>query len=317
MGVGLRMAMPCLLILEVCFPCFLGGVWTADEKVVLCGNCVGCSSGRGHVCRTFGYVGGSTPFGGYSDKILVSEDMLHKLPASVPLDFAAVIEPLAIVWHAIKISGIPVDDFKNKSVLVLGGGPIGYALLLLLKAIGATNVIVSEPTDTRRRQVAEFASTILNPIKDDVQKGCKDVTNGEGVDIVFDCAGVQVALDAGFEAIGMEGTYVMVAVWEKPMVVPCLEFLRKHVTFKGTFVIGDGEQSLQSCAPHMTYTDDPIGEVAEVIQMMADGKLKGYEKMVTARITIDDIVEKGFEQLVQHKDDHIKIMVTPKQISVS
>lgn len=57
------------------------------------------------------------------------------------------------------------------------------------------------------------------------------------------------------------------------------------------------------------------GEVAEVIQMMADGKLKGYEKMVTARIGLDDIVEKGFQQLIDHKDDHIKIMVTPKQIA--
>lgn len=167
--------------------------------------------------------------------------MLHKLPDSIPLEYAAVIEPLAIVWHAIKMSTVPLPDFRNKSILVLGGGPIGFALLLCLKAIGATNVIVSEPTETRRRQVSEFASTVLNPIKDDVEKGCKDVTNGEGVDMVFDCAGVQVGLDVGFKAIAFEGVYIMVAVWEKPMLVPCLEFLRKHVTFKGTFIIGDGK----------------------------------------------------------------------------
>lgn len=166
--------------------------------------------------------------------------MLHKLPDAIPLEYAAVIEPLAIVWHAIKMSTIPLAEFKHKSVLVLGGGPIGYALLLCLRAIGVTNVVVSEPTERRRRQVAEFASSILDPVKDDVEKGCRDVTDGEGVDMVFDCAGVQVALDAGFKAIAHEGVYVMVAVWEKAMMVPCLEFLRKHVTFKGTFIIGDG-----------------------------------------------------------------------------
>jgi threonine dehydrogenase-like Zn-dependent dehydrogenase len=49
------------------------------------------------------------------------------------------------------------------------------------------------------------------------------------------------------------------------------------------------------------------------MQMMAEGKLKGYEKMVTARISLDDVVSKGFEELINHKDDHIKIMVTPKR----
>ena len=46
--------------------------------------------------------------------------------------------------------------------------------------------------------------------------------------------------------------------------------------------------------------------------MMADGKLKGYDRMVTARITLDDVVSKGFEELINNKDGHIKIMVTPK-----
>jgi (R,R)-butanediol dehydrogenase/meso-butanediol dehydrogenase/diacetyl reductase len=57
------------------------------------------------------------------------------------------------------------------------------------------------------------------------------------------------------------------------------------------------------------------GEVAEVIRMMAEGKLKGYERMVTARITLDDVVSRGFEELIHHKDDHIKIMVTPKPLA--
>ena len=165
--------------------------------------------------------------------------MLHRLPSEISLEFAAVIEPLSIVWHAIKVSGI--EEWSGKSVLVLVGGPIGFALLLCLRAIGVTNVIVSEPTETRRKQVADFALKVLNPISNDIEKECKAATENEGVDVVFDCAGVQVALDAGFKAIAHEGLYVMVAVWERPMVVPNLEFLRKHVTLKGTFIIGDGE----------------------------------------------------------------------------
>lgn len=53
-----------------------------------------------------------------------------------------------------------------------------------------------------------------------------------------------------------------------------------------------------------------------MIEMMASGSLKGYEKMVTARIGLEDVVGKGFEELINNKDDHIKIMVTPRPIAV-
>ena len=99
-------------------------------------------------------------------------------------------------------------------MLVLGGGPIGFALLLDLKAHGATNVIVSEPAKIRREQVSEFAQAVINPINENVGDRCRELTNGVGVDIVFDCAGVPVGLEAAFDAIKYHGLYMMVAVWE-------------------------------------------------------------------------------------------------------
>ena len=259
---------------------------------ILCRECAACKEGRGHVCKTFGYIGGSTGFGGYGEKVIVDEDMLLELPPQIPLEYAAVIEPLAVVWHAIKVSGI--SDWKDKSVLVLGGGPIGFALLLCLKAVGANKVIVSEPTEARRQQVEELAQNVINPMQDDVDQKCKDLTNDTGVEVVFDCAGVPAGLEAAFKSLKYEGLYVMVAVWEKPMVVPNWTLLLKHVTMKGTFIMADGD-------------------FAEVMKMMAEGKLKGYEKMVTGRIGLEEVVEKGFEELVNNKDKHIKIMVSPRR----
>lgn len=71
--------------------------------------------------------------------------MLLSLPESIPIEYAAIIEPLAVVWCAIKGTGI--IDWKDKNILVLGGGPIGFALLLCLKAQRADKLIVSEPRD--------------------------------------------------------------------------------------------------------------------------------------------------------------------------
>jgi threonine dehydrogenase-like Zn-dependent dehydrogenase len=158
---------------------------------------------------------GATEVGGYSERVAADEKMLHRLPEEIPLEYAAVVEPLAVVWHAIKVSGI--EDWSDKSVLVLGGGPIGFALSLCLKARKPGRIFVSEPTLTRRKQISQFVDHALNPMEEDVGKRCVELTEGRGVDVIFDCAGVSPALEAGMAAIRANGLYVMVAVWEKPV----------------------------------------------------------------------------------------------------
>ena len=157
-----------------------------------------------------GYIGGSTG-GGYGERVAVQEHALKPL-GKIPLEYAAVIEPLAVVHHAVGESGI--KDWKDKMVLVLGGGPIGFALLLDLKAHGATNVFVSEPALMRREQASEFAQAVIDPTKEKVGDKCRELAGADGVDVVFDCAGVPVGLEAGFDAIRSNGLYMMVAVWE-------------------------------------------------------------------------------------------------------
>lgn len=178
-----------------------------------CGSCRPCSGGLTACCETLGYVGGSTG-GGYGERIAVRETGLLPL-GSIPIEYAAVIEPLAVVHHAVKESKI--SDWSKKSVLVLGGGPIGFALLLDLKAHGATRIIVSEPASLRRNQISEIAQAVIDPTKEDVGKRCRGLTDGQGVDVVFDCAGVPAGLDAAFDALNYGGYYIMVAVWEKPV----------------------------------------------------------------------------------------------------
>ncbi|KAF2093006.1 GroES-like protein [Rhizodiscina lignyota] len=256
---------------------------------MLCRECMACKSGKTACCQRLGYIGGATN-GGYAERVVVEERSLYPL-GNIPLEYAAVIEPLAVVHHAVKESAI--QDWNDKSVLVLGGGPIGFALVLLLRAHGASNITVSEPASIRREQVAEFAKNVINPINENVGDVCRSFTNGKGVDVVFDCAGVPIALEAGFDALGFGGLFIEVAVWEKPMTIPSLKLLAKHITLKGVFIFN---------------TED----FQEVMQWMAEGRIKGYEKMVTARIGLDDIVDKGFKELVNNKDSHIKILVNPR-----
>lgn len=120
---------------------------------ILCGSCQACKAGRTHCCELLGYVGGTTG-GGYQERVAVQERMLHPLE-SIPLEFAAVIEPLAVVHHAVKQSRI--GDRKDRTILVLGGGPIGFALLLDLKlTVQQILSFLSQPRNAASRSLSSL-----------------------------------------------------------------------------------------------------------------------------------------------------------------
>lgn len=98
----------------------------------------------------------------------------------------ALVEPLAVGWHAVKISPFR----KGDSVLVLGGGPIGLCVIQALKAKGAQTIIVSEMAQRRKEFAKHFGATaVLDPTEEDVAARCRELSDGEGVHVVFDCAG--------------------------------------------------------------------------------------------------------------------------------
>lgn len=125
----------------------------------------------------------------------------------------ALIEPLSVAWHAVSASPFKEGD----KVLILGGGPIGLAILQCLKAKKAGIVILSEAAPARQRFAQEFdADHVFDPRKEDVVAKRRELCGGEqGPDIVFDCAGVPASLMTACAAIKSRGTVVNVATWEK------------------------------------------------------------------------------------------------------
>jgi (R,R)-butanediol dehydrogenase/meso-butanediol dehydrogenase/diacetyl reductase len=117
-----------------------------------------------------------------------------------------------VATHAVRKSGF--DDYHGKNILVLGGGPVGLAVIFVLKAFGVGNIIVSEPTIKRQEQTAKFVDVVLNPREIKIGDKCRELTDGKGVDIVFDCAGIMPGLMDGMDALQRGGTYVNVAGWE-------------------------------------------------------------------------------------------------------
>ncbi|KAK5001252.1 hypothetical protein LTR66_000028 [Elasticomyces elasticus] len=198
--------------------------------------------------------------------------------------------------HAAKISSI--NDWRDKSALVVGGGPIGLAMILILRSLGAPKIYVSEPSETRQKQASNLADRVIDPTKEKVGDVVRDLTDGVGADVAFDCAGVKPAMWDGMDALRRAGVYVNIAIWEahfEPNV--------KNLIFKELKIIGS-----------MTYNDE---DFRDTVEMFSQGeyarKFIGLDDMVTSRILLEDLVKDGFEELVNQKDRHVKIMVTPKR----
>lgn len=126
----------------------------------------------------------------------------------------ALVEPLSVAWHAVTASSIA----PGSTAFILGGGPIGLAVLQVLLARGVKEVYVAEVAASRQEFARRFGATdVLDPSKSsdlvaDIRSRCND---GAGPDVVFDCAGVPASLKSACHAVRSKGTVVNVAIWEK------------------------------------------------------------------------------------------------------
>ena len=182
---------------------------------IYCGSCSRCNVESTNACHSWGFKGLSGSGGGFSEAVAIDAKLCYPLPESVDIALAALIEPLAVAWHAVELCN--VSDWATQSVLIVGGGPVGIAHIFVLRAKGCKQIYVSEPTSMRAEQNRQFADDVFNPLKTDVAEKCQELTGGEGVGVVFDCAGIQKGMDAGMGALRYKGLYMNVAGWETPV----------------------------------------------------------------------------------------------------
>ena len=160
---------------------------------------------------------------------------------------SALVEPIAVAWHAVNISPFKEGD----SVLVLGGGPIGLAVIQSLKVKKAKDIIVSEVSPRRTEFAKQFGAThVLDPTKDDIVARVREICDGSGAHVAFDAAGVQSGLDQAILAIRARGTLVNIAVWKKEATFHPnrLVFREKKYMGVATYVEGDFQDVLDAIA---------------------------------------------------------------------
>lgn len=255
------------------------------EPLMVDGTCPACKAGDYNLCEQMGFIGISGLGGGLSEHIVVESRWVHPV-GDLPLDQAALIEPLSVALHAVKHSGV-----ESGTAVVGGAGPIGLLVAAVLKAKGFT-VIVSEMSTARREKAAStgVADVVVDPANDDLAAVVAEHTGGAGADVAFDAAGVAVVVEQLLSVLRGGGRLEVVAIHVKPVQLDITAQLTMQDRVLGSSI---------------GYANDH----EEAIELARSGKVD-LAPFITGRITVDDIVEQGFTRLIENKDHEVKILVS-------
>jgi (R,R)-butanediol dehydrogenase/meso-butanediol dehydrogenase/diacetyl reductase len=241
-----------------------------------------------HLSPCMACVGLSWDWGGLGQRAVVKGYNAVPVPKSLTDVQAAVIEPAAVAVYALDRGRVA----PGSTVLISGLGPIGALALLGAKAAGASRIFVAEVNPNRLAKARELVPDCLavNPRETELVTFVRDQTeDGVGVDCAIECVGNEASLNACVEAVRRAGVVVQAGLHSGPAVVDPMKWALKDISIEATW-----------CYPTHSFP--------RVADMIASGLLP-VEKIVTAQISTEEVVSKGFEALVDPAGHHLKILV--------
>ena len=146
-------------------------------------------------------------------------------------------------------------------------------MIQCLRAQGAQTVIISEVAEVRKTFANQFGATrVVDPTREDLVQTCKDYTKGRGVQVIFDAAGVQPALDRAMECLRVHGTLVNIALWAKPASFNANRMVLKERRYQGsvTYTRGDFQEVLTAIA---LGTINPSKMITKTIKVLDSSRL--------------------------------------------
>lgn len=254
----------------------VSGFRLGDRVAVLgrvpCGECHWCQRGRHHIC----------PYrldvrGGFSEYVAVKPQMLVRLPDEISFRQAAVLEPMAVSLHGIKLAKIGAHD----GVVVTGAGPIGLFAAALLRDIGVRGLVVSEPSKVRRERAAAWADRVVDPTGEDLGDAAREALD-PGVDALVECSGNATVLEDAFNIVGFAGRILLLGA--------CLQ----NVNFNPASLL------VREVGFQASYGCDMV-EMKECIELVRSGRVH-IDSIISGTVSQDDLPG-AFERLCRANED--------------
>jgi (R,R)-butanediol dehydrogenase / meso-butanediol dehydrogenase / diacetyl reductase len=266
---------------------FRPGDRIGPDVLITCGECYWCQRHQVATCPNQGALGLADD-GGLAEYCRVPEFMCIQLPNGMPWEAAAIAEPVSVAVRAVRRGRVTVGE----KVAIFGGGTIGLLTLQMARVAGASEVYVIEPL-ANRRDLAESlgATATLDPREADPVEWLRERTR-IGPDVTIEAAGAPVAAPTAIDAVRPGGRVVLVGI---PTGSVEFDFLRVVV----------GEKEVLGSISHV-YDED----YQNAIWLLGEGRID-YEPLISRRIPLDDVVTGGFDWLLEHQADTLKIIVEP------
>ncbi len=190
---------------------FRPGLPVYIEPAISCHRCDQCLSGRENTCRSMKFLGNPLETSGcMREEIAMPHECIVPTPEWMPIEEAVLLEPLSIGMYAVARAGA----LKVCRAAVVGAGPIGLSVLLGLGETGPREVLVSEPIEARRQAAVRLgASSVFTPGTEGAADSIYAASHG-GVDLAFECAGTQEAIDDAARMLRPGGTLVLIGIPE-------------------------------------------------------------------------------------------------------
>jgi len=273
--------------------------WQKGDRVVanplyICGECYGCKHGRWcdrGADAAIGVTPGLEYAGAFAKYVRVPlpERRLYRLPDEVSFEEGALVEPLACSLHAVRISAFR----PRERTMVLGAGMIGLGVITHLKNAGAGLIVATETLANRAKMASKLgADHVFNPAEvSNLQEIVLGLTDGEGFDVVYDCSGVPQAFKSATGFLRKGGQILLKGIIPEEVPILPMDFTFNEWEIKGSLCY---------------YAD----EFPMVIEFMKRG-ISPVKKLITSKIKLSEIINKGFDVLLKPGNSEIKIIVEP------
>ena len=255
-----------------------------------CGKCYFCRHGYVNNCtdKYGGWALGCRIDGGQAEYVRIpyADNGLTRIPETVS-DEAALFtgDLLSTGYWAAKMGDIKLSD----TVAVIGAGPAGIAVMKCVGLYNPSKIIGIDTDDLRLDLLRQhkIADVTLNPLRDDVIKAVKELTDGRGADSVLEVAGSRETFEMAWMIARPNAVVGIVAMYEEDQVLPLPKMYGKNLTFK------TGGVDAANCE--------------DILRLIENGRLN-TECMITHRTTLDHIME-AYDIFEYKRDGVVKYAV--------
>lgn len=262
----------------------LAGKRVTINPLVTCGKCPACRTGRENLCADRQILSMQPREGAFAQMVAIPPSNLFEIPDEISFDKAALAEPVACGWHAVRLARRAMSiSLSEAKILVIGGGAIGLGAALSLMAAGAGDILVSEPNAVRRDFLNENLSvTAVGP---------NEIRADSQFDLIADAVGFSATRSHSVAHAQPGGVIVHIGLGEPDGHLDFRRMTLQEITFIGTY----------------TYTKDDFDATAQAI---CDGRLGTLDWIEQRPLSQG---QSAFDDILAGRVEAPKIVLNPNE----